>query len=40
MMNGFKERIRIRGGIMADRISVWLIIKAHSAQELVLAGYL
>ena len=25
---------------MADRISVWLIIKAHSAQELVFAGYL
>jgi hypothetical protein len=26
-------------GIMADRISVWLIIKAHPAQDLVLTGY-
>ena len=26
--------------VMADQISVWLIIKAHSAQNLVLAGYL
>ena len=28
------------GLVQADRISVWLIIKAHRAQDLVLAGYL
>ena len=26
--------------IMVDRISIWLIIKAHCAQDLVLGGYL
>ena len=36
----FKKKSLLKVCNMADRISVWLIIKAHCAQDLVFAGYL